>query len=676
MPAMANRSFSLSLALIVAAAVIGALVGGVIHAFWDLPEVRQLEEFRPSITTRVYSASDRLLAEFFIENRTPVDLRSVPPVLIAALIATEDRHFYSHRGLDAVGILRAAYRNVRAGKIVEGGSTLTQQLAKVLFLTPERSFTRKLKEMALALKIEQQYTKQEILALYLNQIYFGNGAYGVESAAQAYFGKTARELTLAESALLAGLPRSPRYYSPFRAPESARSRRAHVLRRMVATGIIAPAQAEDAIRTALPIPPAPALRSTAPAPYFVEYVRQKVEERFGSSILYSGGLNIHTTLDDSLQVRAEKAVSTGLALLETNAGGRRRAPSTHPLQSALIAIDPATGHIRAMVGGRDYGASQFNRAWQALRQPGSAFKPFIFSAAIERGYSAADILSDTPVTVKVDSRKTWTPENFTRTYQGNVTLRKALSQSLNVPTVKLLSAIGTDEAIRHVRKLGIRSPLQPVLPLALGSSDVSLLELTSAYAVFANQGVRMEPVAILSVSDSNGRVLYAVDTVPTVAISPETAYLITNLLKGVIEGGTGWRARELGRPVAGKTGTTNDYRDSWFVGYTPSLVTGVWVGYDDHQQSLGPRATGARAALPIWLDFMKTAHNGVDVADFSPPATLIFRTIDPRTGRLSTENCRSSFREAFLPGTEPRTFCEEQEPADEEPIVDDEAPQE
>jgi len=674
---MVPRSLPVLVALCLLASLVGATVGFGLYTFWDLPEVHRLEEFQPSITTRVYSRSDRLLAEFFIENRTPVDLDSVPDVLIKALISTEDHRFYSHRGLDFFGIARAAYRNIRARKVVEGGSTLTQQLAKVLFLTPERSYSRKLKEMVLALKIEQRYTKREILSLYLNQIYFGSGAYGVEAAAQTYFGKQARGLTTAESALLAGLPRSPKYYSPFRSRENARSRRSHVLRRMVVAGDISQAQADEADRTPLPSPASVVSRSAAPAAYFVEYVRQKVEERFGSSILYSGGLNIHTTVDDALQGMAEEAVHKGLEQLDQRSGKARGKDATSSLQSALVAIDPATGHILAMVGGRSFAASQFNRAWQAQRQPGSAFKPIIYSAAIERGFSAADLLSDVPVTVKVDNKKTWTPENFTRTYQGSVTIRKALAQSLNVPTVRLLATIGTDEAIRHARKLGIKSPLKAVLPLALGSSDITLLELTSAYAVFANQGVRMEPAAILSVTDSSGRVLYINDAIPSLAVSPETAFLITNLLKGVVERGTGWKARELGRPVAGKTGTTNDYRDAWFVGYTPSLVAGVWVGHDDHQRSLGPRSTGSRAALPIWLDFMKSAHAGQEPIDFSAPGGLLYRTIDPRTGLLSTERCRSSFREAFLPGTEPRRFCDEKETdSGEEAVVEDEAPEE
>jgi penicillin-binding protein 1A len=647
----------------------GGAIGFMIFSAWDLPEVKTLEEYSPNITSRVYSSSNRLLAEFYLENRTPVSLDDVPKIMVNALIAAEDARFYQHFGIDLRGVIRAMIRNIRAGKIIEGGSTLTQQLAKVLFLTPERSYTRKLKEMALALRIEQQYTKREILALYLNQIYFGSGAYGIEAAAQIYFGKPAKELNLAECALLAGLPRSPRHYSPFKSPANARSRRAYVLNRMVAMGDITTMQAEEAKKAPLPIQAS--VKAAGQAPYFVEYVRQKVEERFGSSILYSGGLNIYTSIDDDLQSYAEQAVQSGLAKIERQK--RKRGPTSRRLQSALLAIEPSTGQIRAMVGGHDFNESQFNRAVQALRQPGSAFKPIIYTAALEHGYSASDILDDSPLTIKVDRKTDWSPENFTHTYQGPVTMRRVLEQSLNVPTVRLVDKIGTDEIIRYARKLGIRSPLTHYLPLALGSSSVTLAELTSAFAVFDNHGVKIGPVSILSITDNTGRVLYTNDAMPEQVIKPETAYLITYLLEGVIEHGTGWKARELNRPASGKTGTTNDYRDAWFIGYTPDLVAGVWVGYDD-QASIGPKETGARAALPIWLEFMKKAHSESNAEDFPIPEGIIFKQVDPKNGLLSTERCRYSIREAYLPGTEPHQFCNETGETTDLNEIKDEAP--
>jgi penicillin-binding protein 1A len=666
---MKGKSLLLYLFLTLTAVLIGGAAGFLAFSVWDLPEVRTLEEYKPSITSRVYSDDNKLLAEFFLENRTPVSLTDVPAMLINALIATEDTRFYSHHGLDLHGIARAFIRNIRAHKILEGGSTLTQQLAKVLFLTPERSYTRKLKEMALALRIEQRYTKQEILSLYLNQIYFGSGAYGIESAAQIYFGKSAKELNLAECALLAGLPRSPKYYSPFKEPDNARGRRAYVLNRMVAMGMITVAQATEAKR--VPLPSQPVVKVGGPAPYFVEYIRQKIEERFGASILYTGGLNIYTSINVDLQKYAEQAVKEGLEKIEARHRKRRANP---PLQAALLAIEPSTGHILAMVGGRDFNESQFNRVWQAYRQPGSAFKPIIFAAALEQGFSATDIIDDAPLTIKVDRKKNWSPENFTHTYQGFVTLRKALAQSLNVPTVKLLEKIGVDETIQYARRFGIQSPLTHYLSLALGSSDVTLLELTSAYSVFANHGTRLSPVSILMITDSSGRILYTNDALPVQVMKPETAYLITNLLRGAIEQGTGWKARELGRPAAGKTGTTNDYRDAWFMGYTPNLLAGVWVGYDDHR-SIGPKETGARAALPIWLAFMKKALGERESDDFFVPEGIIFKQVDPNTGLLSTDNCPSSIREAFLPGTEPRKYCEDAAGPFKESRIQDEAPQ-
>ena len=655
------------LLLLLTAILTGGIAGFAIFSAWDLPEVKVLEEYKPSITSRVYSDRNKLLAEFFMENRTPVDIANVPETMIKALIATEDARFYEHHGLDFRGIGRALYRNIRARKVLEGGSTLTQQLAKVLFLTPERSYTRKLKEMILALRIEQRYTKREILSLYLNQIYFGSGAYGVEAAAQIYFGKPARDLNIAECALLAGLPRSPKYYSPFKAPESARGRRAYVLNRMAATGVIPRPQADELKKTPLPVQTA--VKTGGSAPYFVEYVRQRVEERFGSSILYSGGLNIYTSLNDELQEYAEQAIAAGLMKIES----RHAKKSTSPLQAALMCIEPSTGRIRAMVGGRDYSRSQFNRALQALRQPGSAFKPIIFAAALDHGFGASDILEDSPLTIRLDRNKDWSPENFTRTYQGPVTLRKALSQSLNVPTIRLLEKVGIEETIQYARKFGIKSPLTHYLSLALGSSDVTLSELTAAYAVFAGHGTRLGPVSILMITDSTGRVLYQNDALPAQVIRPETAYLMTNMLRGVIEHGTGWKAREVGRPAAGKTGTTNDYRDAWFVGYTPGLVAGVWVGYDD-QRSIGPKETGARAAIPIWVEFMKKAHERRETEDFSVPDGLLFKQVDTRTGLLSTENCIHTIREAFLPGTEPRKYCDETNLPPGELQIQDETP--
>jgi penicillin-binding protein 1A len=647
-----SRLIRFFLLLTLFAALIGGSAGYIIVSLWDLPGVDSLEQFKPSITSRVYSDTNTLIAEFYLENRTPVVYKDLPDMLVKALIAAEDTRFYGHLGIDMRGIARALYRNIRARRVLEGGSTLTQQLAKVLFLNPERSYSRKFKEMVLALRIEQRYTKQEILLLYMNQMYFGSGAYGVEAAAQIYFGKRAAELDLAECALLAGIPRSPTYYSPFRSPDSAVERRAYVLNRMAATGIISRDQAREA--NEVPLPVQMAAKTGGPAPYFIEYIRQKVEERFGSSILYTGGLHIYTSLNVELQNFAEQAVAAGLQKIEA----RHTLRTKSPLQAALLAIDPASGRIKAMIGGRNFSESQFNRTWQALRQPGSAFKPIIYAAAFDRGFGASDVLDDSPLTIRLDKNEVWSPENFSRTYQGEVTLRNALILSLNVPTIRLLEKIGIDETVEYAKKIGVTSTLHPYISLALGSSDMTLAELTSVYAVFANHGIKLEPVSIMMISDSTGRVLYTNNAVPVQAIKPATAYLTTHLLKGVIEWGTGGKARELGRPAAGKTGTTNKYRDAWFIGYTPGLVAGVWVGYDD-QASIGSKETGARAALPIWLEFMKKAHAERPTEDFVVPEGVLFRQIDPRTGLLSTKKCKQTVQAVFLPGTEPRRHCDE-----------------
>ena len=664
-----RKFFILFVVLALSAGLIGGAAGFIIFSVWDLPEIKTLEEYRPSITSRLYTDNNRMMAEFYLENRTPVELGDVPEMLTKALLAAEDSRFYQHHGLDMRGIARAMYRNLRAHRILEGGSTLTQQLAKVLFLSPDRTFTRKLKEMALALRIEQRYTKREILSLYLNQIYFGHGAYGVEAAAQIIFGKPARNLDLAECAMLAGLPRSPKRYSPFKAPAGALVRRAYVLSRMTKAGIITPVQADEAGREPFPALPTTTVRGADS--YVVEYIRQKIEERFGSSILYSGGLNIYTSINDQLQEIAEQAVRTGLQQVEDRHHSRPEKPQPL-LQGALIAIEPSTGHILAMVGGRDYAESQFNRVCQAFRQPGSAFKPLIYAEAIERGFGPSDLLDDTPLTVKLDRNKNWTPENFSRRFQGAVTLRRALTKSLNVPTVRLLDKLGIDQTVQFARNMGVRSPIAPYLSMALGSSDVTLFELTSVYSVLANHGIRIDPAAILRVTDSTGRVLFANDTVPVQVVRPETAYIMTNLLRGVVERGTAMKARELGRPVAGKTGTANDYRDAWFIGYTSGLVAGVWIGYDDHR-TIGPRETGARAALPLWLDFMKKALSGREAEDFAAPEGMVVRQIDAATGLLSTEKCKDTIREAYVPGTEPRKYCTEGAPASEEPALEDEA---
>lgn len=593
-----RKLFYAALAFI--AVIIGVVAGIVLVHMSNLPEISSLEEYKPSTTTRIFDCNGELLAEFYMENRIPVPLSQVPPHVRQAFIATEDPRFYHHSGIDISGIIRAAYQNLRAGRVVQGGSTITQQLAKQLFLDSEKTLSRKVREALLALQIERRYSKDEILSIYLNQVYLGSGAYGVEAAANRYFGKSVGELTLGEAAVLGGLPAAPNKYSPVNNLNRCYQRRQHVLQRMLDEGYITRQEMDAA--NAEPITVQPARAMDAKAPYFVEYVRQKLEDKYGETELYRGGLNVYTTLDLRMQEMADAAMAKGLAAVD-----KRHPRKDRVIQGALIAIDPHSGEIKAMVGGRDYKKSVFNRSVQALRQPGSSFKAFVYATAVEKGMTPEDTMVDEPVSYPgAKPGVPWRPVNFENKFEGTVTLRRALAESINVVAVKLLQQVGIQDTIATARKMGLTTVLQPYLPLALGASDVTLLEMTSAYSVFDNGGVYTSPQVIEKVTDREGGVIE--DNVPTTrqAISANTAAIMTDMLTGVVKFGTASEAgHELNRPAAGKTGTTSEYDDAWFIGYLPSTVTGVWVGYDDHKP-IGNRETGARAALPIWLDFIQS----------------------------------------------------------------------
>jgi penicillin-binding protein 1A len=621
-----------------AVALVALLVGTgglalAAYVFWpaDLPPAKALEEYAPSLGTKVYADDDELLTEFQAERRIFVPLRDIPPVLRQAMIAVEDARFYSHFGVDVRGIARAAYANFRHGRVVEGGSTITQQLAKVLFLTPDRRFSRKVKEALLALELERRYSKDRLLELYLNQIYLGHGAYGVEAAARMYFGKSVRELRLAEAALLAALPRSPGNYSPFEHPEVATRRRAFVLARMVEEGYVGEAESRRAGRTPLGLV-APERRHRS-GQYFLDYVEQTLEAKYGSDVLYKGGLSVYTTLNPLLQRTAEQALREGLdALAARHAprGSRRPDPGSAPAgrpEGAVVVVEAPTGYVRALVGGADFSRSEFNRAVLARRQPGSAFKPFVYLAALEAGLSPLDVLDDSPVRYVSGPGRVWEPENYDGKFRGVITLQQALEESVNVPTVRLLEQIGVARVIDLARRLGIQGSLPHDLTLALGSGEVTLLELTAAYAALANQGVRMEPVTVRYVTDQQGRLLEENIPQGRESVSPGTALTLTQMLRGVVERGTGTGARVLGRPLAAKTGTTNDFSNAWFVGYTPTLAAGVWVGHD-RTRSLGADETGARAALPIWVSVMRDALRDRPLEDF-PPADRGFAAAAP-----------------------------------------------
>src|SRR5712692_7429570 len=620
----------------------------------SLPSVTQLESFDPSVATKAYDASDELITEFHVERRVFVPLPQVPKPLKDAVIATEDARFYSHHGVDPTGVARAIYQNFRRGRIVEGGSTITQQLAKVLFLTPDKSLERKLKEAVLALELERRYSKDRILEMYLNQIYFGHGAFGVEAAARTFFGKSVSELSLPEATLLAGLPKAPSTYSPFEHPEAAKRRRATVLARMVDVGALAPPQAKKASDSALGLIPPERRRTTGQ--HYLEYVQQQLEAQYGADLVFKGGMQVYTTLSPVMQVKAERSLREGLKALESRRVAAIKDKSVAPPErpeGALLTIDPQTGYIKAMVGGYDFFKSEFNRAVQARRQPGSAFKAFVYLAALESGQTPASVVDDSPIEFPAGRNgKPWKPENYDRKFRGPITYQQALEDSVNVVTVKLQELIGIRRTVDVARRLGVESPLHENLSIALGTSDLTLLELTSAYGSLANQGAWVKPTAIRYVLDSQRKMLE--ENVPQgrQALPPDLAYVVTHMMQGTIERGTGQAAKALGRPAAAKTGTTNDYSNAWFIGFTPHLATGVWVGYD-RPRSLGKDETGARVAVPIWTAFMKEALHGSPVEDFPIPEGVVLVPVD-----LSMAGtCARPVMMAFISGTEPRNNC-------------------
>ncbi|MGD2023269.1 MAG: PBP1A family penicillin-binding protein [Desulfobacterales bacterium] len=644
-----NRRRLSAIVFLMVAVVCGSFAGAFFALTHDLPQIRALEHFKPDAVTRIYSADKVLLAELFIEKREPVPLETIPRYLTAALVATEDRKFYKHSGVDLKGIARAIIKDIRAGEFVEGASTITQQLAKTLFLTPRKTLVRKIKEAILAFQLERRYTKDEILELYLNQVYFGSGAYGVESAAKIFFGKPVKDLNLSECALVAGMPKSPSRYSPLVNPDLAIKRRNMVLRQMRDTGIILDTVYQQAVKEALNTDNRRSNNTNAP--YFVEYVKSSLENELGSSRLYKRGLSVYTTLDFKLQQASEEAVADGLAAL-TARMLTAQIQDPDP-QAALISIDVTSGGILAMVGGKDFHNSRFNRATMALRQPGSAFKPIVYAYAIEQGFAQNKKILDAPVVYKgAQDGLDWKPQNFTLEYKGEITLRHALAVSQNIPAVRLLHSLGPLPVSQFAHQIGIQSHLSSNLSLALGTSEVTLKDLTAAYAVFPNRGERIQPYGILEVVDRQGRVIWRAKPQKRVVMARSTAAIVTNMLEAVVKEGTGRRARVLGKAVAGKTGTTNEYKDALFVGFSPRIIAGVWVGRDQGG-SLGDKETGARAALPIWIDFMKVALQNEPHLYFDIPDDVNPIRIDPLSGLPQSDDSKPSAVALFKKGTEP-----------------------
>jgi penicillin-binding protein 1A len=629
-----NRKYVTLLLLMVFGTSCGVLAGAFFGLTHDLPQIQALKSYVPSAVTRIYSADGIILSELFLEKRRPVSLDDIPHYLKSGLIATEDRNFYRHSGIDLKGILRAIIRDIQARDFVEGASTVTQQLAKTLFLTSSKTLTRKIKEAILAFQIERRYTKDEILELYLNQIYLGSGAYGVESAAGIFFGKSAKHLTLPECALIAAMPKAPSRYSPLVNRVLAERQRNIVLKQMFTTGIIGENDYQTALKT--PVTTTGRRETASKSPYFVEYARRELEKNLGPSQLYKGGLHVYTTLSYELQVLAEKAVEKGLQELESRMI-HNKVPATS-LQTALIALQVDTGAILAMVGGKNYSQSSYNRVSTAIRQPGSAFKPIIYALAVENGFSQNQMVLDAPVAFKSNTtQENWQPHNFSRTYSGEITFRRALAKSKNIPAVRLTQMLGPSAIVQFAHSMGISSDLSPELSLALGTSEVSLLELTSAYSVFPNKGSAVKPFNIVAVDDARGRTIWHPKSEKRLVMSEGGAAIVTDMLVAVVQEGTGRKAQTLGRPVAGKTGTTDDFKDALFIGFSPEIAVGVWVGQDG-SQTLGQGETGARAALPIWTTFMAGALKDRPYRYFGIPDSVSQVPMDPATGAITSHD--------------------------------------
>lgn len=632
------------------------LAGFFTEVIREMPLIEKLNVPNPAVTSRIYDASGKfcLGSLFSEENRILINFNQIPDDLKNAVIAIEDRGFYQHPGISPRGIVRALVTNLKGGRISQGASTITQQLVRNLYLSKEKTWRRKILEMIIALKLEQRFSKDEILTFYLNEVFFGRNSYGVEAAAQFYFEKHVSDLNLSECALLAGLPQRPSDYAP--SPdnqEAALGRRNVVLHAMLDCGFISDEESERARNEPIVVKPA---RETSYKglyhPYYTTYVIKEVKEILGDRVLLFNGLNIYTTINLDMQEAAERILAEKVA----------EYANLDMTQGALITIDPKTGAILAMVGGVDFNESEFNRAWQAKRQPGSAFKPFVYLRALEKGYSPSSLIVDEQVVYKLTGQKDYKPNNYDHTYLGVITAKTALARSRNVCAVKTIDIIGPGEVTRLcTERLGFKGPLHPYLSLALGASEVTAEEMCAAFATFANDGVYNKPFTVLRITDVNGNILYEHNTKPTRAVKENDVRLLNVMTQAVVQAGTATRARIKGRKIAGKTGTTSEYSDAWFIGYTPNLCTAVWVGNDD-QGDYMRRVTGGRYPAVIWHDYMVEALEGYPVEDFPSPK------YPSRVKPLDKERTNSELRE-MLEWQEFEKSMEEGEEGDEEPRV-------
>ncbi len=743
-------------------------IGIAVWYLWssNLPYIGSLKDYNPPIITEIFDDKGQVITQFSDERRILVPLEEISYHTIKAFIAAEDDRFFQHKGIDFLSIVRAFFKNIKARRIEQGGSTITQQVTKSLLLkNPARTYKRKVREALLSLQIEREFSKEEILYLYLNQIYLGHGQYGVEAASQTYFGKEASELNVAESALLAGLAQAPSKDSPIKHFNRAKTRQRYVLERMRAEGFINDKEYEEALATPLHIQQ-DKHEALEKAAHFIEHIRRIIERKYGRHLLYKGGLKIYTTVNLDMQGAAKDAVVRGIREFDKREGFRgpigRVSPEDENLftqqmrehlknnsleigtiteatvvkvdskkketlvrigdqlgllplsgmewarmadvekayfetkledpaevlapgdiilvkiikdlegsprwilsleqtpqaEAALICLDTKTGQVKAMVGGVDFSKSQFNRATQARRQPGSAFKPIIYTAALDHGFTPSSIIIDAPFISPIgdeEEERLWKPRNYKERFFGPTLLRTGLIKSRNIITIKILEKIGVRNAVTYAKQMGVESPLNADLSLALGSSGTSLLELTRAFSVFANNGTLVKPIFITKVVDRNGKILEESYPSFTDSLSPETTAVMTDLLQAVVKEGTGWRIKALKRPVAGKTGTTDDLRDAWFLGFTPSVVTGVWVGYDD-RRPMGKGETGSRAASPIFLYFMREILKGKPIVPFEHPEGVVITKIDAKTGLLASPFSEKTCFQAFKKGTEPTLY--------------------
>ena len=672
--------------LFVAGAFGSALGIGMFAGAWSVicrdgrcPSIASLEDYVPRQTSKLFAADGRFITEIGLERRTLVRLDEIPKHVQDAFVITEDKRFYSHDGIDYFRVIGAALVNVRAMRWAQGFSTITMQLARNVFpdrISREKSPLRKLKEGRVARAIEKRYSKDKILELYMNQVYLGNGAYGVETASQRYFGKSVRELTVAEAAMIAGLLKGPERYNPRRFADRAIQRRNTVLELMRREGAITDADAS--LAKAFPLQLAQRTESGDMAPYFVEWVRQTLEQHFGKA-LYDRGLRVFTTLDVDMQGAAERSLENQLQAIESGRHGpyrhitwegyvarnaesresRNNANSPY-LQGSFVAVEPRSGAVRALVGGRDFEDSKFNRAVQALRQPGSTFKPVVYSAAVRAGFSPAHVVDDSPLSLDQVSGEQWTPQNYDLKFMGMMPMRKALYQSRNLAAIRVGMEVGTDQVIAMARNFGITTPIPPYPSIFIGSADVFPVELIGSYSVFANLGLRTTPHAIVRVEDANGKVIWEPHAPREVVLSPEEAWLMVSMMKDVNIRGSAARVWASGFhvPSGGKTGTTNDGADVWYIGYTADLVAGVWMGFD-RPQKIKANAQGGELAAPAWLGFMTEVYRRKpQPPDWPRPDGVSVRDVDALTGRLPTSACMSDIvTEYFVVGTEPTTTC-------------------